>query len=144
VTDLANNYQLYAQKRDEAQMADAMNEDRLLNIAVAQYPTFSMTPFRPKPLVNVVLGALTGMFLASFLAFFAEMGRSTIATPYEADRLLQYPLLATIPLELRRHDEQADLVSESSPISVVMGPGSTFSESIRQDLVRFRKEPRAS
>ncbi len=40
VTDLANNYQLYTQKRDEAQMADAMNQNRLLNVAVQQESNF--------------------------------------------------------------------------------------------------------
>ena len=45
VTELENNYQLYTQKRDEAQMADAMDANKLLNVAVAQAPTFSITPF---------------------------------------------------------------------------------------------------
>ncbi len=32
VTELESNYQLYAQKRDEARMTDAMDEHRLLNV----------------------------------------------------------------------------------------------------------------
>src|SRR6185503_2852972 len=51
VTDLQSNFQLYTQKRDEAQIADAMNQNRLLNVAVAQNPTFSILPYRPKPVV---------------------------------------------------------------------------------------------
>ena len=86
VTDLQNNFQLYTQKRDEAQMADAMNQNRLLNVAVAQSPTFSILPVRPRPVVDIVLGTFTALFLASFLVFFAEMGRSTFATAPEVER----------------------------------------------------------
>jgi uncharacterized protein involved in exopolysaccharide biosynthesis len=97
VVELENNYQLYTQKRDEAQMADAMDANKLLNVAVAQAPTFSITPFRPKPVLNLLLGSFTAVFLASFMVFFAEMGRATISTPRELDRLSRYPLLATVP-----------------------------------------------
>lgn len=105
VTELENNYQLYTQKRDEAQMADAMDANKLLNVAVAQAPTFSITPSRPKPVMNMVLGTFTAVLLASFMVFFAEMGRATIATPRELDGLSRYPLLATVPFD-RRDDRR--------------------------------------
>lgn len=145
VADLENNYQLYTQKRDEAQMADAMNEDRLLNIAVAQFPTFSQTPIRPKPVVNIVLGCFTGMFMASFVVFFAEMGRGTIATPREVDRLLKAPLLATLPLDRARRADHAELHSERPPVSVVMARSKdrVIEEDAGRDLVAYRKEPHA-
>jgi len=99
VTELENNYQLYTQKRDEAQMAYAMDANKLLNVVVAQSPTFSVTPSRPKPVMDVVLGTFTAFLLASFMVFFAEMGRATIATPRELDKLSRYPLLATVPFD---------------------------------------------
>lgn len=97
VAELANNYQLYAQKRDEARMADAMDANKLLNVAVAQAPTFSIMPSRPKPILDLVLGVFTAIFLASFIVFFSEMGRSTVATPRELEAISRYPLLATVP-----------------------------------------------
>jgi len=146
VADLENNYQLYAQKRDEAQMADAMNANKLLNVAVAQNPTFALTPFRPKTVVDLLLGSFTGIFLATFIVFSAEMGRTTIATPREADRLLQYPLLATVPLMLTSRSEQSKHLSESKQLSIVLSSGNSSSPkgSARHDLIRFRKERRAS
>ncbi len=99
VSELQNNYQIFSQKRDEAAVSNAMDADRLLNVAVAQSPTFSVTPYRPKPVVDSVLGGFTAVFLSCFLVFFAEMGRSTIATPRELDRAARYPVLATVPLE---------------------------------------------
>jgi uncharacterized protein involved in exopolysaccharide biosynthesis len=121
VTELESNYQLYAQKRDEAQMADAMDADKLLNVAVAQAPTFSITPFRPKPVVNLVLGSFTAMFLASFIVFFAETGRATVATPRELDKLSAYPVLATLPFE-QRLDSKALERSKSGRLSITLTP----------------------
>jgi uncharacterized protein involved in exopolysaccharide biosynthesis len=122
VADLDSNYQLYTQKSNEAKMEDAMNENRLLNVAVAQNPTFAMTPFRPKPVLDLTLGGFTALFLASFLVFFAEMGRSTIATPREFSQLTRYPLLATNPLVRMRRPRPSERLSESSSISIIVPP----------------------
>lgn len=132
VTELQNNYQLYAQKRDEAQMADAMDANKLLNVAVAQSPTFSITPFRPKPVVDLILGSFTAVFLACFMVFFAEMGRATIATPRELDRLSQFPVLATVPFE-RYRGVKALKRPKSERLSIILAPD------IPADIKRRRK-----
>jgi uncharacterized protein involved in exopolysaccharide biosynthesis len=143
VTDLENNYQLYAQKRDEAEMADSMNANRLLNVAVAQSPTYSVIPYRPKPLVDTVLGAFTAVFFASFLAFFAEIGRNTFANSAEVERILQFPVLAEVPLIYggRRAERHTEFV----PVIVGMassGPPPNEPKSPAPTLVRYRKESR--
>jgi uncharacterized protein involved in exopolysaccharide biosynthesis len=111
VVDLQNNYQLYTQKRDEAEIADAMNASRLLNVAVAESPTFSVIPYRPKPLEDTVLGTFTALFFASFLVFIAEIGRSTFANSSEVERALRGPVLAEVPLlrGTRRMDRHLEL-----------------------------------
>lgn len=98
VADLQNNYQLYTQKRDEAEIADGMNASRLLNVAVAQNPTYNVVPYRPKPLLDSVLGTFTALFFASFLVFFAEVGRNTFASSGEVERGIRGPVLAEVPL----------------------------------------------
>lgn len=98
VTDLQNNYQLYTQKRDEAQIADQMNANRLLNVAVAQNPTFSVIPYRPKPLIDSVLGTFTAIFVAGFLVFLAEIGRDTFASAIEVESTLRLPVFAELPV----------------------------------------------
>ncbi|MGB6695011.1 MAG: Wzz/FepE/Etk N-terminal domain-containing protein [Terracidiphilus sp.] len=142
VTDLENNYQLYTQKSDEAQMADAMNENRLLNVAVQQIPTYSVVPFRPKPVVDTILGGFTAVFLASFMVFFAEVGRDTIANAGELERVSRFTVLATVPLELTRGDDRSDSISDSSPVFVGMGTstGSGREQRATPVLVRFQKE----
>jgi polysaccharide biosynthesis protein PslE len=142
VTDLENNYQLYTQKRDEAEMADAMNENRLLNVAVQQNPTYSVVPFRPKPVVDTVLGGFTAIFLASFMVFFAEVGRDTIANAHELESVSRFPVFATVPLELMRGDDHRRSLADSTPMFVGMD---TARESWRQQgtapaLVKIQRE----
>lgn len=145
VTDLENNYQLYTQKRDEAEIADAMNANRLLNVAVAQDPTFSVMPYSPKPLLDTVLGGFTAVFFASFLVFFVEMGRNTFASADEASRALHLSALAEIPLipGQKRSERQA----EFAPVFVGMGSSRASSyerRPVNPALIRYRKESQVS
>jgi uncharacterized protein involved in exopolysaccharide biosynthesis len=96
VQQARNNYELYVQKRDQAQIEDAMDSQKLTNVAIAQQPTLSYTPVRPKPLLDAALGIFTATFLGLCAVYCAETGRSTIATPRELDTVSRYPLLATV------------------------------------------------
>lgn len=95
--ELKDNYELYVQKRDQAQIEDAMDDQKLLNVAVAQQPTLSYTAEKPKPATNAVLGAVTSLILGLCAVYFAETGRATVATPRELEGFSRYPLLATVP-----------------------------------------------
>jgi uncharacterized protein involved in exopolysaccharide biosynthesis len=150
VSDLQNNYQLYTQKRDEAQIADAMNQNRLLNVAVEQSPTFSVTPFRPKPLIDLALGGFTAIFLACFMVFFAEMGRGTIATSEEIEKLSRFPVLATVPVNRLRSGRRAERLSDSTPVFFGLpgqssgGARNATAPPTTAPLMRYRKESCAS
>jgi uncharacterized protein involved in exopolysaccharide biosynthesis len=98
VDELKDNYQLYLEKRDQAQIEDAMDEHKLLNVAVAQQPTLLYTTVHPKVIVNALLGGVSGLFFGFCVVYFAEVGRKTIATPRELDAVSRYPVLATVPL----------------------------------------------
>ncbi len=98
VTELQGNYQLYSQKRTEAQMSNAMDQQQLVNVAVAERPTFSPTPSSPKIGMTLGMGAFAALFVAACVIFFAEMGRDTIAAPFELEAISSVPVLATVPL----------------------------------------------
>ena len=97
VAELQNNYQLYSQKKNEAEIADAMDQQQLVNVAVAERPTFAAKPYRPQVLLNLVLGSFTALFLGCAVVFFAELGRETVAAPYELEAISGAPVLATVP-----------------------------------------------
>lgn len=94
-----NNYKTFSEKRDQAQIEDAMDEHQLVNVAVAESPTLSYRAYSPKPLQNLALGLLTGLFLACGLVYFAELSRSTIANAQELEAFSPAPVLASIPLD---------------------------------------------
>ena len=141
VTDLENNYQLYTQKHDEAMIADAMNENRLLNVAVEQSPTFTVTPYRPKPLMDLALGGFTALFLASFVVFFAEVGRTTIADAGEIERISMLPVLATVPVDPALLAQP----TETAPMFIGLSAQRLEPEQpgLSAALMRFGKGPRA-
>ncbi|MGH9560285.1 MAG: GumC family protein, partial [Terracidiphilus sp.] len=130
VTDLENNYQLYTQKYDQAAIADAMNANRLLNVAVQESPTYSVIPFRPKPTTDILLGGFTAIFLGCFVVFFAEVGRDTIANAGELERTSMFPVFATVPLDVTRVDDGSALI-ESGPIFTGMRPSRQISSERR-------------
>jgi uncharacterized protein involved in exopolysaccharide biosynthesis len=145
VSDLENNYQLYTQKWDEAQIADQMNANRLLNVAVAQTPTFSISPFRPKPVVDMALGGFTAVILASFMVFFAEMGRNTIASAEELERVSPLPVLAVVPLNLQLPSEAVGELEDSTPVFVGMTSSGDGGKKTANNaaLMQYRREPQA-
>jgi len=142
VADLQNNYQLYTEKRDEAQIADQMNANRLLNVAVAQSPTYSVMPASPKPVVDTALGTFTALFFACFLVFFAEIGRNTFASSLEVERALELPVLAAVPLLYR--NGRVEKHPELLPVFVGMASSGAAASEPRASapvLVRHRKGP---
>jgi len=92
------NYQLYVEKRDQSQIADAMDQRGLMNVVVAQEPTLSYSPARPRPLFNLALGIVTALFLGFCGIYLAETMRNTLATPRELDAASRYPILATVAM----------------------------------------------
>lgn len=123
VTDAESNYQLYVQKRDAAQIADAMDTHELLNVAVVQYPTYSPTPVHPKPLIDTILAVLSSLFIGAFAVFLAENGRRTFSTPYELEHVSRFPVLATVPLGESAPTAILDPGGRSGRVAVLTTPG---------------------
>lgn len=101
VSELESSYQLYVQKRDEARLSDVLDQHQLLNVAVAEAPTFSLTPSRPQPFSDSLLTFITATFMAGFAVFIAETNRSTLATHDEISSVSRFPVLATVPVAPR-------------------------------------------
>ncbi len=109
VAQAEQGYQLNVQKRDEASMAEVMDENQLLDVAVAQRPSFSAHPVSPKPVTDIILTIATGLFLGLVGVFFAHNSRSTVSSPRDLELLTRYPTLASVPVHkgLRRPEQMA-------------------------------------
>lgn len=89
-------YLLYLHKREEARIGDALDEERILNVAIVEPPG---APELPKHSLLFYF-ALSFGFAAIFaisVAFAAEYFDATVRTPSEAQRLLEVPVLAWLP-----------------------------------------------
>jgi uncharacterized protein involved in exopolysaccharide biosynthesis len=98
VTEYQRNYDLYAQKRDQAQIDQAMDKERFLNVAISDQPSASMVAIQPRPKLYFALGLMTAIILSIGSSLMAEMSRDTFYTPAELENALGFPTLATVPL----------------------------------------------
>jgi uncharacterized protein involved in exopolysaccharide biosynthesis len=93
------NYLLYLRKREEARIADALDQKRILNVAIADPPAVPASPSR-----SLAFYGLIGLFLATTtslgLVFIAEYVDPSFRTPDELRATLELPVLAAIPANL--------------------------------------------
>jgi uncharacterized protein involved in exopolysaccharide biosynthesis len=99
VEQARNNYETFSHKRDQSNIEDAMDERKLVNIAVAEYPTLNYSQIAPRPLLYMALGFVTALFLAGSAVYFAESVRSTIANVRELAVASRYSVLAVLPFD---------------------------------------------
>jgi uncharacterized protein involved in exopolysaccharide biosynthesis len=90
------NYLLYAQKREEARISDALDERGILNVALAENPVAPALPVR-SPL-NAAIFALLLIGTCSFCAAYAvDFMDPSFRTPDELASYLDAPVLAALP-----------------------------------------------
>src|SRR5216684_1292437 len=102
VKEAADNYQLYAKKREEARIADELDRQKITNVSIAEAATASQIPTSPNRPVNLVLGIVLAAFLSLGSVFSAEMLSDAVHTPRQLEGLTGAPVLATVPENSRR------------------------------------------
>lgn len=90
------NYLLYQHKREEARMTDALDQKRILNVAIAQPPIIPTLPTNTRWLV-LLAGVLMAIGVPVGLAFILEYTNSSFRTPSEVFSELNIPVLAAVP-----------------------------------------------
>ena len=89
--------QSVSEKRDAARVGDLLDVGQFGNIAVAQQPTFSRQHVKPRLSTNLLLGAVSGIFLCIATLLLIESTRSTVLTPRDLEEISNAPILATVP-----------------------------------------------
>jgi uncharacterized protein involved in exopolysaccharide biosynthesis len=90
------NYLLYLRKQEEARMADALDERRILNVAVAEKPNVPLIPTNPSWLFAMV-GVLLSATVSVGIVFAVEYMDPSFRTPAEVATELNIPVLASVP-----------------------------------------------
>ena len=139
VDQARSNFELYSEKRDQAQIEDAMDERKIVNVGIAETPTTTFHAASPQPVLNAAIGLLSAIFLAAGAIYLAEMGRSNFATPRELESFSQFPVLATIP-HMQSRLEKEHRPPSPHDLSIVAGE-SSFGASLAVPVMQSRNIP---
>ena len=91
-----DNYLLYLRKREEARMTDALDTQRILNVAIAEQPSVPSIPTDDRWLYGLA-GILLAGTVSLGVVFTVEHLDSSIRTPADVVSELNIPLLAAVP-----------------------------------------------
>lgn len=91
-----DNYLLYLRKREEARIGEALDAQRILNVAITEPPVAPALPVH-SALFYPGIGFAIALLFSIATAFTAEYLDPTIRTPHEAEELLDVPVLAWLP-----------------------------------------------
>jgi len=89
------NYLLYMRKQEEARISDALDESRIINVAVVEPVTVPVVPARSRPLV-ILLGLLAAIVVSLGAAVVAEYLDPSFRTPEDIKEFLDLPVLASV------------------------------------------------
>jgi uncharacterized protein involved in exopolysaccharide biosynthesis len=90
------NYLLYVKKREEARMGDALDEEGIVNVAIAEQPVVPALPVWPAAAI-VLVGFVAAMTSGAGAAFAADYLDPALRTPEEVLTCLEIPVLASLP-----------------------------------------------
>jgi uncharacterized protein involved in exopolysaccharide biosynthesis len=91
------NYSLYLRKQEEARISDALDEKRIVNVAIAEAATVPALPSSPSWLLTLLEGSLLATLVGLGSAFVADYLDPTIRTPDELEQVLNVPVLSAMP-----------------------------------------------
>ena len=96
-----DNYLLYVKKREEARIASALDQTRILNVVITEPPSVPALPSR-SPWVFAMVGCLLACVLTAGLAVTLDYADQSLRTPSEVSSELKIPLLAAVPYHPNR------------------------------------------
>lgn len=101
VKETEANYLLYAQKREEARIGDALDRQKIMDVAIAETATVPALPAYPHRALALLVGLLLASFVSPGLAFAVDYFDPSVRTPDELREALQIPVLAALPSQER-------------------------------------------
>jgi uncharacterized protein involved in exopolysaccharide biosynthesis len=94
------DYLLYQQKQEEARISDALDRNRIVNVAIAEAATVPALPVG-SPWLTLLAGGALATLVSVGSAFGADYLDPSFRAPHELRNALHLPVLAAIPHEER-------------------------------------------
>jgi uncharacterized protein involved in exopolysaccharide biosynthesis len=92
------NYLMYQRKREEARMTNALDQTRILNVAIAELPIAPTLPSN-SPETLLIAGSFLAVLVSLGAAFAVDYMDSSFRTPAEVFAELNIPVLGAISLK---------------------------------------------
>ncbi len=89
-------YQLYAKKQEELRISEALDEQKISNVSIAEAPVVPRSPSNKNRITAMLIVLGLGLGLGFGSAFVAEVMRDTFHTPRELENFTDVQVLATI------------------------------------------------
>lgn len=105
VAEAQHNYDVAVEKRDQASLDDALDKERILNVAFAAKPSASYIPVRPRPKMYLALGMFSALFLGIGSCMIKDFGRGEVHSPAQLEAISGVMTLASLPLQKPPRDE---------------------------------------
>jgi len=96
------NYLMYQRKREEARMTNALDQTRILNVAIVEQPIAPMLHSN-SPWTLLIMGGLLAVIVSLGTAFTLDYMDTSFRTPAEVFTELNIPVLGAISLKQRIH-----------------------------------------
>ncbi|MFC6645194.1 exopolysaccharide transport family protein [Granulicella cerasi] len=93
------DFTLYAQRRDEARISEALDKARMFNVSLAEAPMASSLPVRPKPVVYMAAGTVAALLLGILAALYADTVGEQVYNPSQLDQRTGMRTIATLAEE---------------------------------------------
>jgi uncharacterized protein involved in exopolysaccharide biosynthesis len=97
VKEAESRYLLYSRQFEEAQIASAMDQQRMANVVVADGPSVPASP-EAKISITIVLAVVLSILCWLGFALFKGLTRRQVFTPWELEGILPVPVLGTVPV----------------------------------------------
>ena len=90
-------YQEYSRSLEQTRIDQALEDQRISNISIAQPATLEIKPVRPQVKVNLLIGLLVGLAGAVGLPLGLDYLQSNLRTAEDVERALEVPVLLSVP-----------------------------------------------
>ncbi len=92
-----NNYLLYAKKREEARISQALDHEKIANVSIIDPASVPLASVRPNRKLNLVMGGILALLVSFGLTFGLSYFDNSIRTSRDIERQLNIPVIVTIP-----------------------------------------------
>jgi uncharacterized protein involved in exopolysaccharide biosynthesis len=93
---LEDTYQLYLRRREEARISDALDQNKIVNVSIAQQPSLPALPAR-SPVMTAVGAIFFGLLLSMGTGFASERLDNLFRSPEDVQTYLDIPVIAALP-----------------------------------------------